>query len=655
MLKTMRESFHQLKWTLFAVIIVFILGFVFFSGGGSASRDPGSTVVAKVGGETITAIDFDRQYRTYLDRQQSMYQGNLSPELIRAMDLPRQVLDGMIERMLRLESAKRVHLKVSDEEVAEMIRSFKGLQDEKGQFIGQEKYERLLATQRPPMSVQQFEDQVREDLLLNKYSMLVKSSVLVSDADVQREFASRNDKASIEYIKIPTARLDTAGEPTDADLKGYYDKHKERYKTAEQRRIKYLLVERAKVRAKTVVPDAELRAEYESRKASFAVPEQVVAAHILIKADAAKGATADAEARAKAEKIAERAKKGEDFAKLANENTDDPSGKGSGGTLPPFSKGQMVPEFEQAAFSMAPGEIRGPVQTQFGYHIIKLISKNPPRTRAFEEVRAQLSSELADKRADADTERRGKALAEKIRGLSSTSDDELRKLQDDAVTYNTSEWIAKGEPITGLGANATAGAEAWTLKIGQISKDPISTPRGPAFIKPAEERPAGVPPFQEIKTKVSADFVADRREKEAQEKLAPVAKELASGATLASLAGRYETEVKTTPEFGPGGNIPEIGNAPALATAVFQTAQGQAGPPVSVPGGFVLFRVLKRTTAEPSLLTTQKPEILDSLREKEAERLLRSYLLQMRTEKRVEVNEDVLKSFLPEPGSTKRG
>lgn len=655
MLKTMRESFHHLKWTLFAVIIVFLLGFVYLSGGGGmGSKDASSAVVATIGGEPITAIDFDRQYRSYLERQQSMYQGNLSPELIRAMDLPRQVLDGMIERKLRLESAKKAHLRVSDEELAEVIRSFKGLQDEKGQFIGEEKYQRLLSTQRPPMSVAQFEEQVREDLLLNKYGSLVKSAVLVSDADIQREFSSRNDKASIEYIKIPLARLETGGEPAESDLKGYYEKHKDRYRTAEQRRIKYLLVERAKVKAKTVVPDAELRAEYESRKASFAVPEQAIAAHILVKVDPAKGPAGDAEAKAKADKLAERAKKGEDFAKLANENTDDTSGKGSGGSLPPFGKGQMVAEFEQAAFSMAPGEIRGPIKTQFGYHVIKLIAKNPPRTRTFEETRPQIQSELAEKRSQTDTDKRGRDLAEKIRGLSNTSDDELRKLQDDAVTYNTSDWIAKGEPITGLGANPTATAEAWTLKVGQISKEPITTPRGPAFIKPAEERPAGIPPFEEVKARVSQDFLGERRTKEAQDKLAPVAKEIASGAPLASLAGRYETEVKTTPEFGPGGNIPEIGNAPALATAVFQAAKGQAGGPVEVPGGFVLFRVLTRTSAEPSQLTTQKQEIVDGLRQKEADRLLRSYLLQMRAEKRVDVNEELLKSFLPEPGSARR-
>ncbi|MEO8190000.1 MAG: SurA N-terminal domain-containing protein [Acidobacteriota bacterium] len=653
MLKTMRESFHKLKWTLFAVILVFVLGFVFFSGGGGgAGKDASGSVVASVGGESISAAEFDRQYRNQLQNQQKLYQGNLSPELIRAMDLPRQVLDGMIDRILRLESARRMHLKVSDQELAQKIAAYPVFQ-QNGQFVGREAYERFLRANN--YTPDRFEDEVREDLLLEKYATLVKSSVLVSDADVQHEFASRNEKASIEYIKIPGSRLESTTQPSDAELKAYFEKHKERYKAPEQRKIKYLIVERGKLRGKINVTEPELRADYESRKGSFSVPEQVVTAHILVKTDPAAAGAGDAEARDKAEKLTARAKKGEDFAKLANENTDDPSGKGSGGQLPPFAKGQMVPEFEEVAFTMAPGEVRGPVKTQYGYHVIKLISKTAPHTRTFEEVRSQLASELTEKRIESETASRGRALADRVRAMSGTSDDDLRKLQDDVVKYDTSEWISKGEPITGLGANARANDEAWSLKIGQISKDPITTPRGPALIKPAEERPAGTPAYDELKPRLLQDFLAERREKEAQEKLAPAAKELGSGTTLAALAARYQTEVKTTPEFGPGGAIPEIGNAPALATAVFQTAKGQAGPPVSVPGGFVLFRVLTRSAPEPAQLAAQRDEILETLRSKEAERLLRSYLLQLRVERKVDVNDEVLKSFLPEPGTARRG
>ena len=137
MLKTMRESFHHLKWTLFAVILVFVLGFVFFSGSGTSAKDATGQVVARVGGENIGAIEFERRYRAELDRQQSNYQGKLTPELIKAIDLPRQVLESMIDRILRLDAASRLHLSVSDEEVAAAVTAIPGLQ-ENGAFVGNE-------------------------------------------------------------------------------------------------------------------------------------------------------------------------------------------------------------------------------------------------------------------------------------------------------------------------------------------------------------------------------------------------------------------------------------------------------------------------------------------------------------------------------------
>jgi peptidyl-prolyl cis-trans isomerase D len=651
MLKTMRDSFHQLKWTLFAVIIVFILGFVFFSGSntGSSSRDAGA-IVARIGGETITAAEFDSIYRQRVQALQSQYKGSLTPELIRAMDLPHQVLEGMVDKSLRLEAARRLHLSVSDDEVRQMIESVPAFQDN-GKFAGRERYERILRAN--GMTPDRFEDDVREQLLMDKYSSLLRASVLVSDADIQREFASRNDKASIEYVKIASSRLDSGTEPSDADLKAYYDKHREKYRAPEQRKIKYLLVDSARVRAKTVIPENELRTDYERRKDSFAAPDQVVAAHILIRVNPSGGPPADEEAKAKAEKLGARAKApGADFAKLANENTEDPSGKGKGGELPPFGRGQMVPEFEQAAFEMIPGEIRGPVKTQFGYHIIKLIRKEPAHVRPFEEVRGQIASELSEKRAEAETDRRARELAESLKKMKNPTDEELRRLQDgDVVTYNTTDWVGKGDAVPGIGANPKFTDAAWAMKIGQISKEPVSTPRGPVFVRPSEERPSGVPALTEIRARVAADWKSERREQEAVEKLQPAAKELASGASMATLATRYETEVKTTPEFSPGGAVPDIGNAPALSTAVFATAKGQPGPPVPVPGGFVLFRVVNRTTADPAALASQRNEIADSIRDREGQKLMRAALQQMRADKRVTVNEALLQSFVPEVSS----
>jgi peptidyl-prolyl cis-trans isomerase D len=647
MLKTMRESFHHLKWTLWAVVIVFILGFVYFSGSGTNPNDRSTDMIARVGSTAITAAEFDREYRQQLDRYRDQYRGSLTPEMLRFLDLPRQVLNGMIDRRLQLEEARRLKLAVSNDEVARAVMSYPAFQ-QNGQFIGREKYVQLLA--RYGFTPERFEEGLREDLLSGKYAALVRSAILVPDSDLAREFSSRNDKATIEYVLIPSSRLESGVQPTDAELKDYYEKHRDRYRKPEQRKIKYLLVDQAKVRAKSTPSDAELQAEYTLRRESLRMPEQVVASHVLIKTDPSGGPEADAAARAKAEKILARAKAGEDFAKLAREASDDPSSKESGGQLPPFTRGQMVPEFEQAVFAMAPGEIVGPVKTQFGYHVIKLASKTPEHVQTFEEARGALGADLTQRKTEAEVSRLARDLVEKVQKLSDPSDEEMRKLQNDIVTFNTTPWVARGEPVPGIGANPQFADEAFSTKIGRVSKTAVSTARGPAIVKPAEERPAGVPPFDELRTRVADEWKTDRREREALEKLQPASREIASGTPLPQIAARYDTEVKTTPEFAPGGPIPEIGNAPELSASVFKTSQGQAGPPVPVPGGFVLFRVIDRKTADPKTFETQKAELAETIRAREGEKLLRASLQQLRSEKKVEINEELLKSFLPEEG-----
>src|SRR5262249_45005843 len=159
------------------------------------------------------------------------------------------VLDGMIEQRLLAEAARKMHLSVTDDELARAITALPYFQDN-GQFVGHDRYEQAL--RRAGYTTDRFERDVREDLLRQKYQAYVKSSVLVPDADVRREWSNRNEKATIEYVLIPTARLDSKVEPTDADLKTWLEKRRDRYKKPVQRRFFYLLVDKVKVRAKTV-------------------------------------------------------------------------------------------------------------------------------------------------------------------------------------------------------------------------------------------------------------------------------------------------------------------------------------------------------------------------------------------------------------------
>ncbi len=649
MLKTMRNSFHKLKWTLFAVIGVFVLGFVFWSGSGT-DQDPAGQVVASIGNERITAVEFDRQYRAQLERYRQMYQGNFSPELERALDLPRNVLDSMIERKLRLEAARRLDLSVADDELADKIVTLPFFQ-ENGQFVGREAYERALRSN--GLNAETFEEEMRQEMLLQKYGELVKASVVVPEADILREYAEKNDRASIEYVLVPASRIESSAQPSDADLQGWLDKNKDRYRTPVQRRLKYLLVDKAKVRSKVKPADAEIAAEYEKRKDEMTVPEQVNAAHILVSVKPAGDPNADALAKAKAENLAARAQiAGADFAKLANENTDDPSGKTTGGQLPPFSRGQMVPEFEAQAFAMEPGEIRGPIKTQFGYHIIKFNSKVPGRTRSLAEARPALAAELSEKQASAEVERLARELAQKLKGMSSASDEDLRKLQSDVVNLNTTEWAAKGDPIQGIGANANFSEEAWKLSLGKVSSTPITLARGAAFVKASEERPEGVPPFAELKAKLEQDWKAERRDQgrdgAARARLEGARRRRHARFPRAALRdrGQDHDRVRTGRTRSRDRSRPASSSPPPS-----RRRRGRPARPFRFPTGFVLFRVLTRTEGSREALATQKEELRDTIRSREAERLTRAYLQQMRTEQKVEVNEALLSSFMRDTGA----
>ena len=269
-------------------------------------------------------------------------------------------------------------------------------------------------------------------------------------------------------------------------------------------------------------------------------------------------------------------------------------------------------------------------------------------------MRPSLVAELSERQASTEVDRLSKELAEKLKGMRSASDDDLRKLQSDAVTFNTTEWSARGDSIQGIGANQKFSDEAWTTPIGKISATALTTGRGIAFVKPAEERAAGQPPFAEIKPRLESEWKAERRQKDALAQLEPAAKELSSGTTLASLAGRYGTEVKTTTEFGPGGPVPELGAAPELTGAVFKTARGQAGPAVAVPNGFVLYRVLTRTEGDRGTFEAQKEQLRESIRSREADRLTRAYLQQLRASRKVEINEQLLASFMRDTSNGRR-
>jgi peptidyl-prolyl cis-trans isomerase D len=644
MLKVMRQSFHQLKWTLWAVVGIFI-AFIFVDWGmgrtGSSTKF-NSGEMARIGDQTISSVDFNHQYQVTLDRYRQMYKAKWSPSLLKALDLPNQVLNQMISRRMMLDEARRSGLKVSDAELSEKIRSFSSFRDKSGEFVGASAYASLLAAN--GYQVEEFEREMRDDMVLEKFNRLVAESLIIPDSVVQEQFARQNEKAKIEFVLLPPDKFGAAPQPSDAELLTYFNKNKDKFRQPERRKLKYLLVEEARLREKAKPTPPEVLAYYQAHADEFTAGERVHAAHVLIKLDQNATAIRDAAARKKAEEVLARARKGEDFAALAREFSEDPGSKDKGGDLGSFGRGQMVGPFDQAVFSMTPGEIRGPVKTSFGYHVIKLLEKIPAGPQSLAEATPRITMQLAQSNVKAMEARKVEALAKAVGGK--TSDEALRKLADDGVTFNASDWVTAHDVVPGLGYSPDLLKAAFQLKKGEVSPTPIQTQSGPVLVKVADIKPPGLPDFAEVKSKVAADFKAEKMKEQSLEGSRPLASELAAGTPLEDIAKKFGVAVQSPAEFTRGAAIPSLASSEELSEAIFKTPVGKSGGPVSLGArGVVLFRVVSKVDFDPAAFAAQKEQLRETVRQQQAQKLIEADLARRRGEAKISINEESLKRF----------
>ena len=280
---------------------------------------------------------------------------------------------------------------------------------------------------------------------MNRLREIVSEGVVVSPREIENDFRQKNDKTRIEYALLTPAKYQAEAEPTEAEMKAYYDAHKATFQTPEKRSLAIILLDPGKLNLAQPT-DAQLQKDYSANLERFRTPERVEARHILIKSDASN----DAAMKTKAEGILKQIQAGGDFAKLAQTNSDDPGSKDKGGELGWLQKGQTVPEFEKSAFSLQPGQTSGLVKTEYGYHIIQVEKHEQAHLQPFDEVKGQLAAEFAKR-----------ATSDQLQKLADKAAAELRKdplhpekaAEAVGTTLIRAENIQAGDPIPGVGAS----------------------------------------------------------------------------------------------------------------------------------------------------------------------------------------------------------
>lgn len=358
MLQIMRRG---QRWIMWFVIVVVGGAFVFFLGVGGGGGGGGAPqyVAVDVDGRRYDMRDVDRMRQ----RQVAEYRRTLGDAFdseAAADFLDEMATRTLVRRAILAREAEQMGLLVTDAEVRDYLRSIPGAADESGRID-----ENVITTyaEREYGTLSRYETFLRDDLLAQKASRMLRESVSVSDAEVRQVLNYRQEEVEIAYVAFDPVALAAESEIADADVDAFLDENDER-----------------------------VRALYDGRQGEFDQPEQIRARHILIRIPA--GEDSDALAKAQAEQALARIHEGESFEAVAEELSADPGSRTRGGDLGFFPRGRMVKPFEDAAFALEPGELSEPVKTVHGWHVIQTEEKRPAQLITYEDARANLAREL---------------------------------------------------------------------------------------------------------------------------------------------------------------------------------------------------------------------------------------------------------------------
>jgi peptidyl-prolyl cis-trans isomerase D len=419
----------------------------------------------------------------------------------------------------------------------------------------------------------------------------------------------------------------------DADVASYYDAHKTEYRKGEQRKIRYLLVDRDQLRAKVTVTPQEIESYYNANVQQFQTPEQVRASHILLKTEGKD----EAAVKKQAEDILKQAKAaGADFAALAKKYSEDDGSKANGGDLDYFPKGRMVPEFEQAAFSMQPGQISDLVKSQFGFHIIKVVDKKAAATRSLDEARTQIQGTLTAQRVD-------QQIAERTRDL----DTRVKKPSDldtvgkeSGLTTSETAFFARDEPVPGIGPTPEVINQAFQLKDGEVSRG-LQSPRGPMYITVTGRRDPYVPNLDEVKDRVREDVIKVRAAELSKQKAGEIAAALRASKDFAATAKAQGLEAKDTQLITRGSPIPDVGVNQEIDHVAFTLPTGGVSDPVATPTATVIVRVAERQEVTPDAFRTARESFRTQLLNERRAQFFESYMTKAKQAMKIQVNSDV--------------
>ena len=445
-------------------------------------------IVAKVDGDNITKQEFDRNLKEQQDRMRVAMGERFDQAMLNRPEVRQSVLDGLVQQHLLVKEANRVGFNLPDTLLASIIAEIPEFQQD-GKF-SQTRYETMLRAQEMTPAV--FENRLRQNLMIQQLFEGLSHGIAVprTTEDIVARLAEQQREISQAMLTPEQYMIQLKIDP--ADIKTYYDKHRDEFLVPEQARLDYVVLSADELQQQMVVSDEEVKKYYDEHSTLYQEPEQRRASHILISE------------RTQAELILKEIKQNPSkFEDLAKQHSKDPGSAAKGGDLGFFSRGTMVKPFEDAAFGMKGGEISGLVQSDFGFHIIKLAVIMRGDARSFDEVKGGIAQDVKKQKAV----KKFAELAETFSNTVYEQPDSLKPVADALkLKIQTSPWVSKkGADIALLNhpklLQAVFSEDA--LKLKRNTEAVEVAPNTLVAARVAEYKAASYKPFEELNTELA--------------------------------------------------------------------------------------------------------------------------------------------------------
>ena len=489
------------------VLAIVLLPFAFF-GMESYLQDRGSErAVVQIGDYEITEQELTNAIRERQDQLRNMSGGRIDPALLDSPELRMSVLDTLVRQRVLIDHAVRSGMTVNTDQLRGYITQAPVFQED-GKF-SLTRYEQFLKGRNE--SATMFENRVKQELLLGQLAEAYTGTNIVPRTVAERLLRISDQQREVSRTLIPAEKFVSQVKLEDDAAKKYYDSHQDEFRNPEQVRIEYVTLSIDALAPQVQVSESDMKKFYESNQRQFGVGETRQASHILIAVDKSAGDEAKNKARAQAEQIYNELKKNPNaFAELAKKHSQDPGSAAKGGDLGTFGRGSMVKAFDDAVFGMKTGEVSQPVETEYGYHVIRVTGINAAQMKSFEEARPVIERELKKQQAA----QRFAQLADTFNNTLFEQSDTLKGAAEVVKSApKTSGWISRNGTEDPLLNNPKLIQAIFTEDVRVNKRNTEAIEIAPGTIVGArviEHKPSALQPFPDVKAAIEKKLVQTR-------------------------------------------------------------------------------------------------------------------------------------------------